>query len=198
MDTPSPQDLAQYIQTLKQLKEITTVNNPWIPLWAAIAGGLIASIPTGIGAIFRSRSTRKSVEVAILTEIANMALMIRKRNYVNQLIERRNALTEINNQIASVHNDCETLPNRVTQTFEVTVSDDYCKIYKANLDKIGIINSKKLSKIVNFYSLVESVMLDAKPTGNMGTTGSVEDYAETIIFLEDALKLADELNPQRA
>jgi len=196
VDSPTPQDLSQYIQTLKQLKELTTNTNPWIPLWSAIAGGLIASIPNGIGAFLRGRSTRKSVEIALLVEIANMALMIRKRNFVNQLKERRDALIEINNQIASTHNDSKTPPNRASQSFQVTVSNDYYKIYKANLDKLGIVDSKKLSKIVNFYSLVESVMLDAKPTGNLGAAGSVEDYTEVIIFLEDALKLADELSPQ--
>jgi len=39
-------------------------------------------------------------------------------------------------------------------------------------------------------------MLDAKPEGNLGKRGSVEDYTEVIIFLEDALRLADELSTQ--
>ncbi|KAA0943926.1 hypothetical protein FQ186_18335 [Pseudomonas sp. ANT_H14] len=196
MDNPTPQDFTHYIQALKQLKELTTVSNPWIPVWSAVIGGLIASIPTGIGALYRARSTRKSVETAISAEIANIASMIRKRNYLNLLKEIRSELIEINNQIASVHDDDETSPNFCSRAITVTISADYYKIYKANLDKLGIINNKKLLKIVNFYSHLESIMLDVKPEGNLGKGGSVEDYTEVIIFLEDALKLADELSTQ--
>jgi hypothetical protein len=196
VDNPTPQDLTQYIQTLKQLKELTVSSNPWIPVWSAIAGGLIASIPNAIGAILRGRSTRNSVEAALLTEIANIALLIRKRNYLNQLREIRNNLIEVNNQISSNHNDSETPPSHAGKTFTVTVSEDYYKIYKANLDKIGLIKKNKAIKIVNFYSLIESIMLDAKPTGSLGSMGYVEHYDEVIMFLEDALKLADELSTE--
>ncbi|MBK5351612.1 hypothetical protein JFU37_03615 [Pseudomonas sp. TH41] len=197
MDNPTPQDLSQYIQTLKQMKDLCTNSSQWVPLWSAIVGGLIAWIPIAIGAFWRGRSTRKSVEIALLAEIANIAIMIRKRNFVIQLKEIRDTLTEMNKQIANTHNDSETLPNVATQTFIVTVSTDYYRIYKANLDKLGVINGKKLLKIVSFYSLLESIMLDVKPEGNLGKRGSVEDYTEVIIFLEDALKLADELSAQK-
>lgn len=196
MDSPTPQDLSQYIQTLKQLKELTTGSNPWVPLWAAIAGGLIASIPNGIGAFWRGRATRKSVEAAILTEIANISTLIRKRDYLNQLKEIRSELIEINNQILKAHSDSQTPPDLKGRTFTVTVSEDYYKIYKANLDKIGLIDRKTSIKIVNFYSLIESVMLDVKPTGSLGSKGYVKHYDEVIMFLEDALKLADELSTQ--
>jgi hypothetical protein len=196
VDNPTPQDFTHYVQALKQLKELTTVSNPWIPVWSAVIGGLIASIPTGIGALYRARSTQKSVETAISAEIENIASMIRKRNYLNLLKEIRSELIEINNQIASVHDNDETSPNVCSRAITVTISADYYKIYKANLDKLGIINNKKLLKIVNFYSHLESIMLDIKPEGNLGKGGSVEDYTEVIIFLEDALKLADELSTQ--
>lgn len=179
------------------MKDLCTNSSQWVPLWSAIVGGLIAWIPIAIGAFWRGRSTRKSVEIALLAEIANIAIMIRKRNFVIQLKEIRDTLTEMNKQIANTHNDSETLPNVATQTFIVTVSTDYYRIYKANLDKLGVINGKKLLKIVSFYSLLESIMLDVKPEGNLGKRGSVEDYTEVIIFLEDALKLADELSAQK-
>lgn len=196
MDSPTPQDLSQYIQTLKQLKELTTNSNPWIPLWSAIAGGLIASIPNGIGAFLRGRSTRESVTSALLIEIENITSVIKKRNFLHQLIETRNELIEINNQISKNHNNSETHPCFETATFTVTVSEDNFKIYKANLDKIGLIDRKTALKIVQFYSLIESIILDVKPEGALGMNGSVEDYTEVIMFLEDALKLADELSAQ--
>lgn len=196
MDNPTPQDFTHYVQALKQLKELTTVSNPWIPVWSAIVGGLIASVPAGIGALYRAHSTRKSVKIAILTEIDNIASMIRKRDYLNQLKSVRAQLTEINNQIASTHSDDETAPDTKNHAFVVSVSSDYCKIYKANLDKLGMIKGTQLSKIVNFYSLIESIILDTKPDGILGSRGSVEDYNEVILFLEDALKLADELSTQ--
>ncbi|EZP66261.1 hypothetical protein BW43_02734 [Pseudomonas sp. RIT357] len=124
--------------------------------------------------------------------------MIRKRDYLNQLKSVRAQLTEINNQIASTHSDDETTPNTANHAFVVAVSSDYCKIYKANLDKLGMIKGTQLSKIVNFYSLIESIILDAKPDGILGSRGSVEDYSEVIEFLDDALKLADELSTQKA
>ena len=111
VDNPTPQDFTHYVQALKQLKELTTVSNPWIPVWSAVIGGLIASIPTGIGALYRARSTQKSVETAISAEIENIASMIRKRNYLKLLKEIRSELIEINNQIASVHDNDETPPN---------------------------------------------------------------------------------------
>jgi len=197
VDSPTPQDLSQYIQTLKQLKELTTDSNPWIPLWSAIAGGLIASIPNGIGAFLRGRSTRKSVTSALLIEIENITSVIKKRSFLHQLIETRDELIEINNQIAKNHNNSETHPPFENVTFTVAVSEDKFKIYKANLDKIGLIDRKTALKIVKFYSLIESIILDIKPEGALGMIGSVEAYTEVIMFLEDALKLADELSIQK-
>lgn len=196
MDSPTPQDLSQYIQTMKQIKELCTNSSQWVPLWSAIVGGLIAWIPIAIVEFWRGRSTRKSVEIALITEIANIALMIRKRNYVEQLQKIRSELNEINGQILSAHLDDEIAPDLARSTFKVTVSNDYHKIYKANLDKIGVIDRKTSLKIVQFYSLIESVMLDVKPEGVLGMIGTVEYYTEVIMFLEDALKLADELSIQ--
>ncbi|WP_223544007.1 hypothetical protein [Pseudomonas sp. BF-B-28] len=198
MESLTPEDMLTYIRIVRELKELTSgsIPNPWIPLISAIAGAAIATIPIGIGAILRNRNLRISVENALLTEIANIVSIIRKRDFLNQLKNTRSNVIKINNQILSNHNDNQTPPALAGITFEVTVSENYFKIYNANLDKIGIIDKNKSIKIVNFYSLIESIMLDVRPTGVLGSIGHVEHYDEVIMFLEDALKLADELSPQ--
>ncbi|WP_456292890.1 hypothetical protein [Pseudomonas sp. AK106] len=196
MDNPNPQDLQQYILILKQLKELTPIPNPWIPVLSAIAGGLIASVPTSVGALIKRRSTRLAVEKAILAEVANAAAMIRRRGYLEQLEKTRIELLEINNQIASTDRHHDNPNSNATATFEVAVSDDYNKIYKANLQHIGIIDKTKCLQIVSFYNLIESLILDLKASGTLGSVGAVEDYSEAISFLKEALAIADRLTAQ--
>lgn len=192
MDNPTPDDVSQCIQSLKELKEILIVGNPWLPLYSAIAGGFIASIPTGLGALWRRRQTRKAVEAALLTEISNIAAVIKKRKIVEELSGKLYDLTVNNLDVALTRRGSQD-----SSPYQFNVADTHFKIYEANLDNLGLLDKKKLPKIVHFYGLIESLIQDAKPNGGLGGHGTQYHYAEFIRLLEEALKLADELSPPK-
>jgi len=79
-------------------------------------------------------------------------------------------------------------------SLQVSIPDSYNKVYQANIGKLGSLTPEEATHVVRFYQLIEAVVADVTPGGNLYEgTGSPEAYAEAARLMNKALSIADEL-----
>lgn len=198
MDALSPEQLLSYIQIVRELKELAPTPNPWIPLWSVVAGALLGYIPLGVGAILRSRKATKSVQAALLAEVSSLLQIIEARNYLIDFKDTFAELTAANERDMALAQQSGIDFEENTDTTVIAIQDDYNKVFKAYLDKLGLLPPKFATDIVTFYTLIDSIVQDLKPIGVLQTQGYAEQYEEAIILMERALGLAKKLGASKS
>lgn len=193
MDTLAPEELLHYVRIVRELIELVGGSNPWIPLWSTIAGALLAYIPLGIGGWWRARRATQSVQAALVAEISYMVGIIELRGYLKDFIKTHEELVNINRRDQTFHQENGTHFTEHSETIKIVIPDDYNKIYKAHLDKIGTLPPKVATEVVTFYGLIDSVVQDMKPEGVLSCQGYAEQYQEAIHLMQEALKIANKI-----
>lgn len=126
------------------------------------------------------KTKNESLNKAIFAEIAALI----------SISETRNFISYFNDAIKRLENNPE-LPVSLT----VEIQDDYCLVYKNNIQRIGEIPVAKITDIVRFYSLVASFVQDIKPGGilNNGNNSGIAAFKESLAILEEALELGKKI-----
>lgn len=193
MDTLAPEELLHYVRIVRELKELAGGNSPWVPLWSTIAGALLAYIPLAVGGWWRARKATQAVQAALIAEISYMVGIIELRGYLKGLISTHKELEADNLRDRKFHQDNNTFFSEHTETTLITIPEDYNKIYKAHLEKIGVLPAKVATDIVTFYGLIDAVVQDLRPEGVLRNEGYAEQYQEAIQLMHAALKIASKL-----
>lgn len=117
-----------------------------------LAGVLVGGLASGLGVVLleciRAFSLRKSLKAALAAEIETIIYLLEQRKYEEWLED----------QAAKYIEHIRTFESSLTfVTAHIVVSQNYTKIYEANLDKVGLL--KKLAQpVCKFYCLVYSTM----------------------------------------
>lgn len=193
MDTLAPEELLHYVRIVRELKELVGGSNPWIPLWSTIAGALLAYIPLGVGGWWRAKKATQSVQAALIAEISYMVGIVELRGYLKDFIKIHEELEKNNIRDYKFHQEHGTHFTEHSETFETIIPDDYNKIYKAHLEKIGTLPPKVATDVVTFYGLIDAVVQDIRPEGVLRRQGYAEQYQEAIQLMQEALKIAGKL-----
>ncbi|MFI8011594.1 hypothetical protein ACIF8R_15645 [Acinetobacter sp. ABJ_C4_1] len=129
---------------------------------------------------YDSRIHAKTIKKAIISEITATLKLIEKRRYSEFLQECIHELA-------------------TGKTFKVLASieqqQNLFPVYKSNIDKIGVLNANLASKIVMFYALLESVLVDTNSKGllNNAEYSTLEAFQETFAILNEAIALGNEI-----
>lgn len=173
-------------QLLTQMAEVQATveaqNSGWFTLGAAGLGGLFGLgaswIPTVWSESQRRQHDTETLRASFIAEITAMTELIRSRGYLKALQEGAEG--------------------RVS-ALKVNVPGDYFRVFKANLDRLGLLEPDEASRIVQLYQLIESVIQDVVPGGVLFTgEGGQRTFQHDLTFLERALALADQLIAEHA
>lgn len=168
-------------QLLAQMTELQTAveesGSPWSDLGPPLITGILVFLAALIPTIWQERGRvkhqTKTLRASLIAEISALAEIIRSRRYLEDLR-------------AGVDGE--------RQTLTVNVPGDYFRVYKANLDKLGLLEPDEASRIVRLYQLIESVIQDVTPGGVLYTgEGGQKAFQQDLAFMERALELADHL-----
>jgi hypothetical protein len=114
---------------------------------------ILTAMGTFAGWIWQKHQERKSVTVAIVAEVRALHQIAIERNYLNDLDECAVGL--------------EALPEgkRPFHKFAVPGSQDYARVFTANLTKLGYLKPEDAASVVRFYQYIESVLIDVREGG---------------------------------
>lgn len=171
--------VSQLLMRVAELQATVESQKPslWVTLGPSAITGLVgflaAMVPTAWLERRRVRHQTRVPHSSLIAEISGLADIIRERNYLESL--REGAEGQI-------------------QSLSVNVPEDYFRVFRANTDKLGLLEPQDAFRIVRLYQLLESVIHDVIPDGVLYTgNGSPEAFQQDLTFLETALELADEL-----
>jgi hypothetical protein len=182
------QQLLEAAQTIKVITSLFADKpNEWLPVIAAVGGAFVGGIstffPTYILEARKHRNEKLAVTTALLSEISALLVIIEHRNYVDGFKEAA-AYLRVN-------------PGN-TQNFTVKVPAHYSRIYQTYLDRIGLVDPKLATKIIEFHQLVDSIVQDITPGGVIHDKGGdLEAYEELIKISECAISIGKELTSER-
>lgn len=132
--------------------------------------------------LWKTNHERQAVKVALVAEILALRDIANLRQYIKALRD-----------IAA---DLRSAPEaeREAVQLQVPVAEHYCRVYLANVSKLGALKLKDANLIVKFYQYADSVILDIKP-GGLLYEGSVdpEAFEENASIMALAMDAAAEL-----
>lgn len=173
------QELAtQLLTQMAELKAtVEAQNSGWFTLGAAGLGGVFGIcaswLPTAWSERQRRQHETQTLRASLIAEITAMAAIIRSRGYLE---------------------DLQAGAGGRIQTLKVNVPDDYFRVFKANVGRLGLLEPDEASRIVTLYQLTESVIQDVVPGGVLSTgEGGQAAFQHDLAFLRRALTLADQL-----
>lgn len=146
-----------------------------VTLLSVIVGGGITYITTNMINKKNRKAEAESLLNAIKSEIKTALIIIKERGYLELLdssIPLFPSIKDLGDYIKS---------NNHIPTMIVDKHDIYNIIYKNNISKIGLIDKNIAIKIVQFYGLVEAILLDFIPTSPHNTNGVVKE-----LLIEDS------------
>ncbi|MCY1262222.1 hypothetical protein D9M68_42380 [compost metagenome] len=131
---------------------------------------------------WKTHHERKAVKVALIAEILALRDIATIRQYVKELL--------------AIADDLKALPeaDRQVRKYQVSVPEHYCRVYIANVSRLGALKLIDANLIVRFYQFADSVIRDVAPNGLLyeGTTDP-EDFERNAHILTLAVDIANEL-----
>ncbi|WP_431081220.1 hypothetical protein [Pseudomonas thivervalensis] len=131
---------------------------------------------------WKTHHERKVVKVALVAEVLALKEIANAREYLPDL--RKTA------------DDLEAIPekDRDAIRYHIPVPEHYCRVYVANISKLGSLKLKDANLIVRFYQYADSVIRDVSPGGVLYEGSSdPNDFRENASILALALEAATEL-----
>ena len=126
----------------------------WGLLLSALLGALVGGMLSVLGVILFERHKRwldaSAVTTAIGAEIKTLVSIFESRGY----------LGEVDRLLSEFRED-----KRRRATLEIQFPDEPFPIYRANLDKIGLLPPSMIADVVKFYALIDSAILEVRPGG---------------------------------
>lgn len=155
----------------------------WIPAITGLAGAFIGAvssfIPTLITERCKQRRESAQLRASLVAEIAAIIEIAEMRKYQEGL------------QSVCVHLASQP-PGTIFQ-YPVGIPDHYSRIYQANADRIGEIDSDSAKSIVTFHQLVDAVVQDVRPGGALANGAELEGFEEAERVLAKAFKIGTNL-----
>lgn len=150
--------------------------------------GLFVTIAVATGGWFWQRwQERTSVRVAIVAEVLALKKIAEERRYLSVLKEIAEALRALPDE------------GRQVATLQVRIPEHYCRVYVANVGKLGHLRPEDAQLVVSFYQYVDSVVQDVTEGGHIYQgTNDPETFTEAATVLELALDAAQKLADRHA
>ena len=171
--------LLEMAETLATIKELFASSEPLLPIYTALGGAFVGAvsgiIPTTISNIIKGRKKKKSVTLAIYSEIkANL-----------ELYEHRQYLKHFKSIIEHLERN-----EGLTYSLKIGVSDNRFLVYKSQLENLGSLDSNIAVLVVRFYQLLEAIIQDIKPGGSLNTDDhGIDSYKQLLAISEQAYEV---------
>ena len=177
MSEVNTKSILDVLEIVTELKALITDQNPYLPVYSALGGAFIGAvstfIPTTIIEYFKTRKEKKSLTLAIYSEISAILEIISFREYIKNI---KIIIQKFENKSIS------------DATFIIIIPDDYAIVFKNNISKIGIINPLLQIDIVTFYQLFEAVIQDVKPEGMLNNSPKgIDTFKELLSITEQMI-----------
>ena len=143
-----------------------------------LLGGVISFFSTYIHVHLNDKKQKEQITAALISEVKALLVIFERRKY---LPEMRAALGDIQSGKFN------------TIALSIHFNDRYSKIYQANIDKLGVLESCIASKIIEFHHLVDSFILDVSEGGAASKGTDARIINELIAILERAVEIGKEL-----
>ncbi|MBT41591.1 MAG: hypothetical protein CMF12_03605 [Idiomarina sp.] len=181
MDTQQLLEAAQTIDILRSM--FADEKNEWLPVIAAIGGAFVGGVSSFFPSFFlekrKSKLEKRSVEIAIISEISAFLEVIERREYVHELKEDINYLKQN--------------PDEKIQ-FAVIVPAHYSQVYQQHISKIGLLHPELSARIIRFHQLIDSVVQDIATDGVVANVGGdLKTLSELLEIFESAVTVGREI-----
>lgn len=137
------------------------------PAITALLGTVVGALASAGGGYLlerrRERSEAEAVTGAIVTEIRATLAVVRERKY----------LEDIEATLAKLERG-----ELSTATFQAQLPETPYPVFKSQLGKIGVIPPSLRNDIVMFYQLLEAVICDIRPGGNIAEGAPLESWLQ--------------------
>lgn len=163
-----------------------------LTLTAALLGQLLAGcITNGNNKKTEKRAfdqKRKAMTLQIYAEVHAALIIIRERGYLKAFEE----------MITFIEQNPDVLA-----TFEVLVAEESFPIFKANVSGLGMMPSQLLTPVVTFYTLIQALVQDVKPGGQLAKGGNKVGFEEalrigrqTVVVGEEIVRVVEGMYPE--
>lgn len=148
---------------------ITIVVGGAITLTSVLVGGIMTYITTS--KIDKNNRTVESKNLlnAIKSEIKTILIQIKEREYLtllSDIIQEYPSQADLDNCIK----ENDKVPKLIIHKHDI-----YNIIFKTNVNKIGLIDGVSVTKIVQFYGIVEAILQDFIPTSPHNEFGMTKE-----------------------
>lgn len=150
--------------------------------YITFTGLILTALTTAFGWFWQRWQERKSVRIAIVAEVLALREIATGRSYHAGLIEKAEHLESIPEE------------HRTPIGLSVAIPSHYCRVYLANIGKLGYLSLVDAQLVVMFYQYTDSVVQDVLPGGVIfdGTKNPIA-FREAARILEFALDVAEKL-----
>ncbi|BBH45480.1 hypothetical protein [Pseudomonas sp. KU43P] len=153
--------------------------NAVVPVVITLLGTMTIGL---VGGWFKFYLERRSVRFAIYAEIQALVLIIRKREYLEGMIETIKEFEE------------GKYKKGTCVIYSASIDPSYCRVYSALVSTLGSLPADAAQLVVIFYQLIDSVVRDLSPGGQLHEgTDDVTVFNEASDLLSKALRVAEEL-----
>jgi hypothetical protein len=125
---------------------------------------------------------RKAVKVALIAQILALRDIATIREYAKEMLAIAEGLRALPEE------------ERQVRKYQVSVPEHYCRVYIANVSRLGALKLRDANLIVRFYQFADSVIRDVAPGGLLyDGTNNPEDFERNAQILTLAVEIANEL-----
>ncbi|MGN6581027.1 MAG: hypothetical protein ACTHJ1_13740 [Bordetella sp.] len=186
MDTQQLQDAIQILKSVKPLFE--SPSSQWITASIGIAGAAVGSIatffPNWLLELCKKKSERTNISNALIAEVNALLKIVSYRRYIEemeQVVARLNAA-----------------PPGTRFKYVVKVQEHYARIYQANIERLGILDTDLAVKIIEFHQMIDAVVQDIRPGGVIADQGGdAEGFRQMLEIAQKAKNIGEEITHAR-
>ncbi|WP_426150028.1 hypothetical protein [Pseudomonas sp. DC3000-4b1] len=123
--------------------------------YISVGGLLLTALATFGGWAWQRYQERLSVRTALIAEVRTLCEIAKERGYLADLEDTAQHIA--------------ALPENLRSSISVAVpiASHYCRVYTANLTKLGYLKPRDALSVVRFYQLVDSVVQDVSKGGSL-------------------------------
>ncbi|MCT9843725.1 hypothetical protein N7563_06575 [Leclercia adecarboxylata ATCC 23216 = NBRC 102595] len=150
---------------------------------SALIGACLTGLWNIVKDILSRKAEAKALENGLIAEVKSLAHLLQLRRYKKTLEE---TLQEM------VNNNLETIE------FSIFINDNFNPVYKANVQKIGMINNDLGEHIVKYHAYLFALVCDLHEQSILAKDGYTQDaLKEMVQILKDAEALSDKISAYR-
>lgn len=181
------QNIQASIAILKEVKDLISPSNPWIPVMAAVlgalAGGLAPIFVKLLEVCVDRRAAKRAVAHQIYAEVSAILEIVRQRGYLEDLESKKSVMTV----------------NSASNFYQVKISEVVDPLYRANLERLPLLDPGLQTKIVMFYRFLNALVEDIKPGGTFNTSGAtLKGIDQFLAIANQAVAIGEEIKSQIA